>query len=143
MDNVLKGIVIGAGVLITCIVIGVGFRVYRETKTISSTSAEKLERFSSELSENDLTMYDGLEVTGSDVVNFIKKHLSEYSSSEVAPIYVNIVTSTTLNDYVNGASIPDIVNFTTDKYISPISKYNGKIVRDKNNVIVGLIFTKK
>lgn len=143
MDNILKLILIGAGVIITCAVVGVGFYVVRESKVISSTSTEKLNELSSELTESDLTMYNGLEVSGSDVVNFIKKQLGDYSDTDVAPIYVNVITSLSDNLYVNGSYIDDIKIFTHIKYINPIATFTGKNIKDKNNVIVGVKFTQK
>lgn len=141
MENILKAIVIGAGVLITCIVIGISFQIYRESKSISIASANNLNEFASELNESDLTRYDGLEVKGSDVLNFIKKQLGEYESFEVASVSINVITSKSSNTYVNGLFLSDIVNFTNDKYINPISKFSGKVIRNKNKVIVGLCFT--
>jgi len=143
MDNSLKGLILAAGVMITCLVLSIGFYFARESKALSSNSSSKLNDFSSELTESNLIMYDRLEVTGSDVTNFIKKHLGEYTEAETAPIYVYVETSTKENTYKNGAFIEDIKNFSNIKYINPLGKFTGDIVRDANDVIIGIKFIQK
>lgn len=141
MDNILKGILLGTGILLTCIIISIGFMVAKESMKISSANAKELDKISSELSERDLVMYDGLEVKGSDVINCIKNKLGSYTAAETSPISINVITSNSNYTYVNGASIEEINNFTNDKYINPLKKFIGKAVRDRNKVIVCLRFT--
>ncbi|MDF2473839.1 MAG: hypothetical protein K0R21_1621 [Anaerocolumna sp.] len=120
--------------------LSIGFIYLRESKYISFASASNLSEFAVELTESDITMYDGLEVTGSDVVNFIKKNLGSYTSTQTSPVYVYVETEHASNTYYNEAEIDNIQNFTHEKYIKPISKFIGEIVRDGNDVIVGLRF---
>lgn len=143
MDNALKGLIIAAGVAITCFIISIGFYFARESKTISAESANNLNDFSNELSESDITMYDGLEITGSDVVNFIKKELGEYGDSDTAPFYVFVKTVIAENTYQNNINFANMQNFTHSMYIKPISKFIGEVVRDGNNVIIGIRFIQK
>lgn len=143
MDNSLKGFLLAAGAIITCMVLSLGFYFARESRAVSSTSANKLNNFSSELSESDLTMYDGTEVTGSDVVNFIKKQLGEYTATEIAPVYTYVKTVKSENTYNNGVAVAEIKNFTNTKYINPLGKFTGQIVRDANKVIIGIKFIQK
>ena len=72
-------------------------------------------------------MYDDMEVYGSDVVNFIKKHLGDYTEVETAPIYVNVITSL--------SEIPIEITpaihkseFTNNRYIKPTAKFVGHLV---------------
>jgi hypothetical protein len=142
-DNGLKALILAAGVLITCLVLSIGFNFSNESQAISASSTEQLVDFANELSDSDIKMYDGLDVTGSDVVNFIKRELSDYSSSEIAPVYVYVKTTNGENTYYNGEYISNIQNFTTTKYIKPTSKFIGDIVRDANEVIIGVKFIQK
>lgn len=144
LDNGLKALVIAAGVFITCVLLNIGFYFLRESKGIAIASGENLSEFAAELSESNITMYDGLELTGSDVVNFVKKQLGEYNSTETAPVYVYVKTvkdTVTLeNTYYNGENIDNIQNFTHVMYIKPTGKFVGKVVRDENKVIIGVNF---
>lgn len=143
MDNALKGLIIAAGVAITCFIISIGFYFARESNSLAAESANKLNEFSNELSESDITMYDGLEVTGSDVVNFIKKELGKYGESEIAPFYVYVKTTIAESTYQNDLNFKNMQNFTDPLYIKPISKFTGEVVRDGNNVIIGIRFMQK
>jgi tartrate dehydratase beta subunit/fumarate hydratase class I family protein len=143
LDNGLKGFLLAAGALITCIVLSVGFLFARESQALSATSSSKMNHFSTEISESDFTKYDGLEITGNDVINLIKKHLGEYSVTEKGPIYIYVKTSKTENKYYNESGIQNIQNFTSTNYISPLGKFVGNIVRDANKVIIGMEFVQK
>jgi hypothetical protein len=143
MDNVLKGILIGAGVLLACFIVSKGFEAYQIASETNQIANENMNDYSKELAEYDLTRFDGLEVGGDDVVNILSKQLGDYSAGETAPIYINIITSKSNNVYVNGEHIAEIKNFTSLKYVKPISIFTGSIIRDKNNVIVGIKFSQK
>jgi hypothetical protein len=139
-ENGLKALLLAASVFITCVLLSIGFIYLREAKNISFASASNLSELAVELTESDLTMYDGLEVTGSDVVNFIKKNLGSYTSAQTSPVYVYVETESSSNTYYNESDLNHIQNFTHEKYIKPISKFIGEIVRDENDVIIGLKF---
>ena len=143
MDNSLKGLILAAGVAITCLVISLGFHASGEAKNITSTSTARLSEFSTELKESNLTSYDELVLTGSDVVNFIKKHLDGYSSIEDSPLCIYIKTSKAENTYSNSSNIVNIKNFTHDQYISPLAKFIGEVIRDENDVIYLMKFIQK
>jgi hypothetical protein len=143
MENSLKGLLLAAGIAITCMVISLAYYASGEAKNIASNSNAKLTEFSKELNESDLTTYDGLEVTGSDVVNFIKKKLDGISSSEIAEQYIYVKTSKSENTFNNVSDISNINNFTHLQYINPLGKFVGEIVRDSNEVIRGIRFIQK
>lgn len=143
IENGLKGFILSAGIVITCTVISIGFYFARESSALSSASAENLSEFSTELYERNITMYDGLEVSGSDVINFIKRNLGDYGSTEISPLYVYVKTLSSENTYVNGGKVTNIQNFTDTMYIKPIGKFVGKLDRDENRVIIGIKFIQK
>lgn len=140
MENSLKGLILAAGISITCLVISLGFYTAREARVISSITTEKLSVLGRELQESDYTVYDGKQVLGSDVTNFIKKYLGPYSSTEVSPIYVYVKTALSEKAYVNGSEIGQIRDFTHSQYINPLGKFRGAIIRDENDVIRGISF---
>ncbi len=143
MDNSLKGLILAAGTVITCIVLSIGFLFARESRALSSAGTEKLNHYSAELSESDLTMYDGLEVAGIDVTNLIKRRLGSYTSSETAPVQIRVKTAKAENTYSNGGAIDSIQNFTHNNYINPLGKFTGKILRDGNKAITAIQFLQK
>ena len=143
MDSALKGLMLSAGVILTCIVIGVGFFVAREAKATAVASSNQLSSYQKEISESSLTKYDGMEVNGSDVINFTKKNLMKYDSTESAPIYVRIETSSHSESYVNNSYLKQIRDFEDKRYVNPLQLFLGACVWDENDVIVGIVFTEQ
>ena len=143
MSNVTKFLLLAFSLGITCLLIVYFKRVVDTGFDTSNTAVEKLNEFNKELSESDLTMYDGLEVTGSDIVNLIKKQLGSYGIAETTPLYVYVKTSNAENTYQNGASIVSIQDFSSTQYVKPVAKFSCNIVRDLNDVIIGITFKQK
>lgn len=139
MDNALKGFLLAAGVIITCLIIGIGFLVAREASATASSSSALLSDFQNELSESNITRYDGLEVAGSDVVNFIKKQL-EGQSKEVKNFYIKVVQVGKSRSYDQKSDLAGLRKYGHVDYIVPSSRFTGKVERDLNGVIVGITF---
>ncbi len=140
MDSALKGLMLAAGVILTCIVIGVGFFVAREAKTTAVASSNQLSDYQKEISESSLTKYDGMEVSGSDVINFAKKNLTPYDSSETAPVYIKIKTLTYEETYKTNQYMKSLRDFANKRYVNPVNLFLSTIIRDENDVIVGVQF---
>ena len=82
------------------------------------------------------------------MVNFIKKHLGDYTTDEEAPIYVRVTTKTAGgtydNTYTNSEHLSDIKNFScTQFYIKPTAWFTAKVVRTENKAILGVVFAQK
>ena len=81
MDNSLKGLILSAGVVITCIVVGLGFYISREAKNTSNNGISQITAINSEFMDVDKTMYDGTKVSGREVAKVIQKYESEFFRS--------------------------------------------------------------
>ena len=114
---------------------------------LADTLISNIESTASDYTELEITMYDGEEIRGSELVNFIKKQLGDYYASEIAPIYVEVVTNTKdgtyTTSYINSEHIDSIKSFSNQRYIKPTAKFAGKVIRTKNKVIVGVKFTQR
>ena len=143
MNNATKFLLFAFSLGITCLLIVYSKRVADTGLDTSNTAVGKLSEFNRELSESDITMYDGLEIKGSDVVNFIKKNLGGYAAAETAAMYVYIKTGLSEATYVNGVSLPNLQDFTSLRYVKPRVIFTGDIVRDANDVIIGVTFVQK
>lgn len=135
-------------------VILVGVIVYYVMNSIKSstrladTVIAKAEVTASNYAEYEIAMYDGEELRGSEVVNFIKRELGDYSYSDTAPIYVQVVNkiseATYSHTHFNNKDIDNIRNFSsTEYYIKPTALFTGEVIRTENRVIVGVRFTQK
>jgi len=86
MDNSLKGLILAAGTIITCIVISLGFYISREARDTAASGAGQISKLNAEFNESDKVMYDGLSVSGSEVINVINK----FKNGDIA-IQVNTI----------------------------------------------------
>lgn len=143
LEHITKLILFIASIFITIGIISFALIAYHQSLRTSSISNNQLNDFSKQLSISDLVMYDGKEIQGNDVVNLIKKKLGEFTDTEIAPIYINVVTSKSINKYINGVNVNNIQNFTSVNYINPNAIFLGEIQKDKNHVILGIKFTQK
>ena len=64
MENSLKGLILAAGTIITCIVIGLGFYIAREARDTASSGAGQINKLNAEFADTSKTMYEGTEVSG-------------------------------------------------------------------------------
>ncbi|NLC18822.1 MAG: hypothetical protein GX757_06295 [Clostridiales bacterium] len=102
----------------------------------------------SEIEEYDIMKYDNEELRGSEVINFIKKYLGDYSAEEEAPIYVRVKTKSVEgshdNTYTNSEHILDIKNFSNQQhYIKPTAWFTAEVIRTENKAILGVAFMQK
>lgn len=146
MENSLKGLLLAAGTIITCVVVGLGFYIAREARDTASGGAGQISRLNAEFNESDKVMYDGLEVSGSEVVNVINKYKNSLVSIKVVTKKGTAYYGCNLNAEENElsgsstASIKDAQKSTSVTYINPSAQFVGQIIRDKNNAIIGICF---
>ncbi|NLX76509.1 MAG: hypothetical protein GXZ01_03935 [Clostridiaceae bacterium] len=154
MENSLKAILIGAGVVITMVVVSIGFILMRSGQNTALTTIGKLDQINVEMSESQYTIYDGTEVSGSTVVEAVRKfkgeHIGIYIRTNKNPSgtwYINNVTITDNTGEINASgsvgAISELNYETSDKYVNRNAKFSGEIIRDKNGTIVALVFTQK
>lgn len=146
MDNSLKGLILAAGTIITCVVISLGFFIAREAKDTASNGANQINKLNAEFVESDKVIYDGATVSGSEVINVIKKF-----KNEKLGILVKTNKSKTYYGYSFDENDGDIIGQVNSKnvdptdsdsvnYVNPYVNFVGRIIRDKNEVITGIVF---
>lgn len=152
MDSSLKGLILAAGIIITCIVISLGFYISRQSKDTAYSGVDQINKLNAEFTESDKTMYEGISIAGSEVINVINKFKSEEISVVVTTksnntTYYGYSVSGTGGKYVLG-SITSNSTQTAKKvsnacYIKPTAQFLGTILRDSNDAIIGIHFTQQ
>lgn len=147
MENSLKGLILAAGTIITCLIISLGFFIAREAKDSASTGAGQISKLNAEFLENDKIIYDATEVSGSEVINAIRKFKNESMG-----IMVVTKKSTTQYNYTVDEDSGTLTESTYKEYnsgtgaessefINPTARFTGKVIRDINGTITGIKFT--
>lgn len=153
MENSLKGLLLAAGTIITCIVIGLGFYISREARDTASNGAGQISKLNAEFNESDKLMYDNITVSGSEVLNVINKYKNDdigiIVSTRKTPntYYIHTLSTASIDGqtvYTLGAKSSNNVKSAQDinnhLYINPNGQFMGEILRDNNNVVIGISF---
>ncbi len=143
MENSLKGLLLAGGTVITCIIIGLGFYIAREARDTASAGSGQINRLNAEFMESDKIMYDGIDVSGSEVLNVINKFKNDELCIQVdtkkGGLASYIYADTTLTAK-SKHSIKEAQELKGLYYVNPNALFQGNVLRDDNNVIVGLLF---
>ncbi len=136
MENSLKGLILAAGIVITCLVVGVGFYVSREAKSSSLDAAGQIQEMVSDVDNPKLMIYDGAKVTGSEVL-WILEHIA----GKKCPVYVQTMNGQKLM-YQQIENYNKVYAPYKDKenHINPNAVFTGEAVRNKNGVVSCLSF---
>ena len=92
-------------------------------------------------------LYDGLQVSGSEVMNVVGKFQSEQLSIKVvtkksSQYYgYSMSESDTMLGSACSSSTSEAQNITSSKYINPNAQFVGSICRDSNDTVIGIVFT--
>lgn len=152
MENSVKAIIIAASVAITMIIVSIGFFILRQGQGIAVESAGAMGKMRSELSDADKTMYDGVPVSGSNVVNALRKYKDDYIGIYVktgkngGKWYIKNVSESGGVGNISGDSsndISDTFDETSDDYVNPNGQFDSQLLRDANGTIVAIKFTQK
>ena len=92
MENSLKGLMLAAGIIITCIIISLGFYIAREARDTASEGTGQINQLQAEFTDASKTMYDGTEVSGSEVLNVIRQWEFLYRRIKIKRTTIIILT---------------------------------------------------
>lgn len=149
MENSLKGLMLAAGVIITCIVIGLGFYIANQSKETANNGIGQINKLSSEFTDSDKTFYDGIDISGSEVINVISKFKTESIGIVVTTksgntTYYGHTISGSEGNYVLGAETSNTAASAkkpeNSNHINSSSMFTGTVLRDANDAIVGIHF---
>lgn len=142
LSEATKIMLLAASVIITCTIVWIGYTLINTSREISVSASEQLRELNNDIKDSGILKYDGVTVEGSEVVNCIRKNLGDFDSTQTAPVYVTVTTAVT-NRYTNGQYLENIRSFADTKYIKPTATFKGKVVKNTNKVIVGIVFVQQ
>lgn len=153
MENSLKMLMIGAAVAITLAVVTSGFFILRQGQGILKSSTSKISEISSDIEETEFTIYQDQEVSGSEVVNVIRKYENERIGIYVetgkdssGSWYINSISNVDSDDLVGEISsssttdFSNIIDESEKEYVNPNGRFLGKVIRNENKSVIGLYF---
>lgn len=146
MSNALKMIILAAGTIITLLTITLGFYIGREGQGLAYGATGKISQINKEFSESDKTMYDGLSVSGSEVLSAVNRFKTDDISIKVTTkksvTYYNrvLTNSDTELGTTSSAAIKDAQDILSLYYINQRATFTGEVKRDANGTPIGISF---
>lgn len=143
MDNINRFFIIAASLIITA---GLIFFAFRMADVGTETAEHVMEEFVSlrdELQEGEILQYDATIVSGSDVVNFLRKYLPPHEENRISDITVTVVGREKRFTYRSYEDIKNITNFSHVSYVDPCATFYGTIKKNENGVIAEILFEQR
>ena len=131
MENGLKGLTLAAGVIITCLVVSIGFFITREAKDIAVSGVNQMGYYTEEMSNSGIEFYSGMTISGSEVERAIKRL---YDS---CGIWINQKNNTKV--YLD-STVADIEATINALEINSYGTFEGTIEYDEKGKIKWMIF---
>lgn len=170
MDNVPSSAILAIIAIVAACLLGAFiFTTVQSQKEAGNKAVSKVESMNASLDEAQLTQYDQVDVTGSQVVSAIKMLADEHVSivvengnpatasdnavtttvtKDAAEVAYNYTlgsdgTLTTVGDAERAEALKGAKNKSLPSYITPSSKYTGKVFRNAaTGAINQVVFTK-
>lgn len=162
---------IAAGILLTVLLVTIGFTVYKKTHPQITSATAQYDNVTASFSDMDKTMYDGASVSGDEVIaaiknfanddtcgvlvktgdnyKFVYTNCSGFASTYIVksgPQWVKDITKDTGALEISDADIRDIDDFnaldaSSNGWIASSAKFTGSLLVDDNDAIRFIVFT--
>lgn len=157
MNNASSALKVAAGIFLTIALITIVVILFVSAQEATKTAQNNFSDIQQELSQASFTVYDDTTISGSQVINALRKFkdreqfgiLVITGKNKIGEWYGNILNisdqeSSGQYGSVSGTSKTDISNSWNevyDQYVNPSGKFKARVIKDNSNVVRGLIFT--
>jgi len=140
VTNALKFLYFAGTLIITCMLLSVGFSIFHKIDNVSKNVIKDLNEEAIRFEEGKFIAFDNNICQGYEVINLLNREFSGTPAGKKGEMYIKVVSRDRETVYSGSEYLSDIRNPESDKYIRPLAEYYGSIVRDKNNSIIGIEF---
>lgn len=135
MDNVMKLIVIGAGLIMTGVVLFAAVNLTNLGSSVSRGLSDSINDKNVSIENAEFTQYESVVCTGSDVVSAIRKYKEEM------PIVVHGFSADGSNFEFDSSTASSFQNYPTNHdYINPSAEFNCTLNWSSNGNVMGMEF---
>lgn len=138
MSTAAKAILGAAGLFLAIALITLSVTLFGTAQEGAKQAQTEFSAIQTELSGQSYAGYDNTILTGSQVVNTIRK----YSNKEDFSVRVITNKNSGGTSYTKG-NIGGTTKPTSNEYVNPSGQFEGTIERDVNNVVTGIVFKQK
>lgn len=161
-ENTGVGIRVAAGIFLTIMLITIVVIITISSQDAAKQGQTKMAAITTQLSDTEYQTYSNTTLSGSQVLNAVRQYMnqeqfgvqvitgkqinSEYEYNKKGLFYGNTFDTLTGEIPPSNKKALDLSgaeNQASMAYINPSGKFKSSIVRDKNNMIRGIIFTQE
>ena len=156
MSNAQKALVMAAGIFLAIALITIAVVLFTSAQEATKTAQNNFSSIQTELSQTAFTVYDNTMVSGSQVVNALRKFSDEdqfgiqvtTGKNPAGQWYGKVINTGVPVDSVTYGSVvgpgpgglADAINEADPDYVNPSGKFRAQLVKDSSNVIRGIVF---
>lgn len=161
MNNASTALKVAAGIFLTIALITIVVILFISAQEATKTAQNNFADIQTELSQASYTVYDGTTISGSQVTNALRK----FSGKEQFGVQVTTGKNKGSNGQWYGNTLNTSGELTSDsygsvtakasgdmnntmaesspEYVNPSGKFKAAIIKDRSNVVRGLVFTQQ
>lgn len=156
MNNASSALKVAAGIFLTIALITIVVILFISAQEATKTAQNNFSDIQTELAQASFTVYDETTISGSQVINALRKYkgkeqfgiqikTGKNKGGEWYGYQLNIGNDSS-EDYGSvihdgAGNILDTWNEADSEYVNPSGKFKAKVVKDSSNVVRGLTFT--
>lgn len=151
LSTATRALIIGVAVIVVCIVCSLALYMSKQGKAAINTGTNQYNKMLEDYQDLNKAMYDGLEVSGSEVTTLISKLISlkEYTAVRVKTkasdfVCYNYFYNEADNTIENSDKVQYLMELPTEKgadhYINPQADFLGSVKKNANGIIICIDF---
>ena len=126
MDVVRQFLMMAAGLIITVSLIIIGYNIFDGAVNIGNKIVSSEQETLQRLEEDEIYMYEGLDITGTKVINYVEKM---YLDHGIDVSITNAFGTFSVSELENISALRDTAGIY---YLSPVKKYRISVTCDNN-----------
>jgi hypothetical protein len=150
-ENTGVGIRVAAGIFLTIMLITIVVIITISSQDAAKQGQTKMAAITTQLSDTEYQTYSNTTLSGSQVLNAVRQYMNQEQfgvqvitgkqRNTVGTFYGDVFNDIgEISDIGGTLSLSNAEKQSADEYINPSGKFRSSIVRDKNNMIRGIIF---
>jgi hypothetical protein len=151
VENGVKALMIAAAVLITIAIITLGVVVFQSGQEAASSAQRGFSDLQQEMSAVQFAAYDQKTVSGSQVVNALRKYSAnpqfgvqvKTGKNTAGTWYGKVVSATGTLSAGGTIDLSAVYDDAHNDYVNPTGTFKSQLVYDSNRVVRGLLFAQK
>lgn len=150
-ENTGVGIRVAAGIFLTIMLITIVVIITISSQDAAKQGQTKMASITTQLSDTEFNTYNNTTLSGSQALNAIRQYMSleefgirvktgKGGDTFYGKKFVDANGVITDIEEAGDGDLKKAEDQTKDEYINPSGKFKSKILRDKNNMIRGIVF---